>query len=58
MCDVEFIKTAINNAAKGKRSRPYIAKILKNIDYYAASLKQRLESGSVELSPNSHCNLR
>lgn len=55
MCDVEFIKTAINNAAKGKRSRPYIAKILKNIDYYAASLKQRLESGSVELSPNSHC---
>lgn len=32
MCDIETIKRAINNAAKGKRSRPYIAKVLRNID--------------------------
>lgn len=57
MCDIDFIKTAINNAAKGKRSRPYIAKILRNIDVYAAQLKQRLETGNIELSPNSYCEI-
>ena len=54
MCDIETIKRAINNAAKGKRSRPYIAKVLRNIDYYAAELKEKLETHTVELSPNNY----
>ncbi len=57
MCDIDFIKRAINNAAKGKRTRPYIARILQNIDSYAEKLKQQLEDGTLVLSPNSHCEI-
>ena len=53
MCDVNFIKLAINNAAKGKRSRPYIIKILQNVDYYAQRIKAMLETESVNLSPSN-----
>ena len=50
---LETIKQAIRNASKGKTNRPYIAKILNNIDFYAQDLKTMLESGNIKLSPNS-----
>lgn len=51
MCDVDFIKKAIRNAAKGKTARPYIRRILDDIDRYAQELKEMLETDNVELSP-------
>ena len=35
MCDVDFIKKAIKNAAKGKTDRLYVKAILSDIDGYA-----------------------
>ena len=52
MCDIDFIKLAINNAVKGKRSRPYIIKILQDVDFYAQRIKTMLETESVRLTPN------
>lgn len=40
MCDVDFIKTAIRNAAKGKTDRLYVKAILSDIDGYARKSKQ------------------
>lgn len=57
MCDIETIKRAIRNAAKGKTSRPYIAKILNNIDIYAQELLQKLEAGDIKLSPNTQAEI-
>lgn len=54
MCDTDNIVLAIRNAAKGKTDRPYIAKILRNIDFYAQELKRMLETCTVELSLNSY----
>ncbi len=52
MCDIDFIKLAINNAVKGKRSRPYIIKILQDVDFYAQRIKTMLETESVRLTPS------
>lgn len=57
MCDVELIKKAMRNAAKGKRDRPYIAKILSDMDRNAELLKDMLETGSVKLSPNNYAEI-
>lgn len=57
MLDIELIKLAMRNAAKGKTNRPYIQKILSNIDHYAQELKTMLETGTVTLSQNSHCEI-
>ena len=38
ICDIENIKAAIYNASKRKRKRPSVAKILKNVDYYAEEI--------------------
>lgn len=57
MCDIDFIKTAIRNAAKGKTDRTYAKKILHNIDHYARELKTMLETGTVTLSPNVYCEI-
>lgn len=39
MCDVDFIKKAIKNAAKGKTDRLYVKAILSDIGGYAQKLK-------------------
>ncbi len=57
MCDIDFIKRAIRNAAKGKTDRSYIKKIFANIDYYAQEIKRMLETETVELSPNNYCEI-
>lgn len=57
MCDIEFIKKAIRNAAKGKTDRSYIKKILDNIDFYAQELKSALEAQTIKLSPNNYCEI-
>ena len=57
ICDVDFIKTAITNAAKGKSNRPYIVKILSNIDGYARQIETMLRTQTVKLSPNSYCEI-
>ena len=57
MCDKDRIIRAIRNAAKGKTNRPYIARILNNIEFYALEIKQMLESGNIVLSPNSYQNI-
>ncbi len=45
MCDIDFIKKAIRNAAKGKTDRAYTRRIIDDIDYYAQELKQNARSG-------------
>ena len=55
MCDIDFIKKAIRNAAKGKTDRAYTRRIIDDIDYYAQELKQILEAGDVQLSPSQTC---
>lgn len=57
MCDIDFIKKAIRNAAKGKTDRAYISRILADIDRYAQELKQMLEAGDVVLSPSQTCEI-
>lgn len=57
MCDVDFIKTAIRNAAKGKTDRLYVKAILSDIDGYAQKLKAMLETETVKLSPNEHIEI-
>ena len=52
MCNLDFIRAAIHNAAKGKTDRPHIRKILDNIDHYAQEIKTALETETIELSPN------
>ena len=47
MCDVDFIKKAIKNAAKGKTDRLYVKAILSDIDGYAQKLKAMLETETV-----------
>lgn len=57
MCDVDFIKKAIKNAAKGKTDRLYVKAILSDIDGYAQKLKAMLETETVKLSPNEHIEI-
>ena len=55
MCDIDFIKKAIRNAAKGKTARAYIRRIIDDIDRYAQEIKTMLEAGDVKLSPSQTC---
>lgn len=55
MCDIDFIKKAIRNAAKGKTDRAYIRRIIDDIDRYAQEIKTMLEAGDVKLSPSQTC---
>lgn len=57
MYDVDFIKKAIKNAAKGKTDRLYVKAILSDIDGYAQKLKAMLETETVKLSPNEHIEI-
>ena len=57
MCDVDFIKKAIKNAAKGKTDRLYVKAILSDIGGYAQKLKAMLETETVKLSPNEHIEI-
>ena len=57
MCDIEFIKKAIDKAAKGKRDRPHIAKVLKHVDDYALRLRDMIANNAVTLSPNTKCEI-
>lgn len=50
--DVENIKLAIRNAAKGKHSRRYVKRILENSDYYANEISEMLKNKTYRLSPN------
>lgn len=42
--DIQNIKAAINNAAKGKTERASVKRILENIDYYAAQIQEMLDN--------------
>lgn len=57
MCDVDFIKTAIRNAAKGKTDRLYVKAILSDIDGYARKIKAMLETETIKLSPSEHIEI-
>lgn len=57
MCDVDFIKTAIRNAAKGKTDRLYVKAILSDIDGYARKSKAMLETETTKLSPSEHIEI-
>lgn len=57
MCDIDFIKQAIHNAAKGKTNRSYIKKIMADIDGYAMKIKCMLETETIELQPNTYCQI-
>lgn len=57
MCDVDFIKTAIRNAAKGKTDRLYVKAILSDIDGYARKIKAMLETETTKLSPSEHIEI-
>lgn len=57
MCDVDFIKTAIRNAAKGKTDRLYVKAILSDIDGYARKIKAMLETEMIKLSPSEHIEI-
>lgn len=57
MCDVDFIKTAIRNAAKGKTDRLYVKAILSDIDGYARKIKAMLEIETIKLSPSEHIEI-
>lgn len=51
ICDIENIKAAIYNASKRKRKRPSVAKILKNVDYYAEEIRQMLVNKTYTPAP-------
>ena len=49
--DIETIKLAIHKAARGKRNRKVVRRILSNEEYYAASIQKMLLSGNFVPSP-------
>ena len=49
--DIQTIKTAIHKAAKGKRKRDIVRKILANEDYYANEIKFMLDNGTYRPAP-------
>lgn len=51
MCSVENIRTAIENAAEGKRKYRKVRKVLRNIDKYAEELHDMLTEDRFEPSP-------
>lgn len=57
MCDIDTVRRAIRNAAKGKNNRPYIAKILGDIEHYAQEILNMLQTETVRLSPNTYQNI-
>ena len=50
-CSVDLIKTAIRNAAKGKRKYRKVRKVLANIDDYAEQLHKLLVNEMFTPSP-------
>lgn len=50
--DIENVKLAIKNAAKGKRRRRYVRRIVENTDYYAEKISAMLKSDAYKPSPN------
>lgn len=50
-CSVDLIKTAIRNAAKGKRKYRKVRKVLANIDEYAEQLHKLLVNEMFSPSP-------
>lgn len=51
-CDLDLIRHAIRQAAKGKTQKHYIAKVLANEEAYAIRIKEMLETNTLRLSPN------
>ena len=51
ICNKENIKKAIIEAAKGKKDRNNVARIIENIDYYVDILYKMLLSKRIKLSP-------
>lgn len=51
-CDLDLIRHAIRQAAKGKTQKHYIAKVLANEEAYAMRIKEMLETNTLRLSPN------
>lgn len=49
--DIETIKLAIHKAARGKRNRKVVRRILSNEEYYAAAIQKMLLSGNFVPSP-------
>lgn len=56
--DIQTIKTAIHKAAKGKRKRDVVRKILANEDYYANEIKFMLDNGTYRPAPYATCVVR
>ena len=49
--NVDNIKAAIKRASKGKRKRPFVKKILADIDFYAIEISKMLERQEYVPSP-------
>lgn len=58
ICNKENIKRAILLAAKGKKNRRNVEKILENIDKYVDILYQMLQSKNIKLSPYKKMTIR
>ena len=56
--DIQTIKIAIHKAAKGKRKRDIVRKILANEDYYAREIKEMLDNGTYRPAPYATCVVR
>ena len=50
----ENITRAILNAAKGKKNRGYVCKILRDVDYYATEIAEMLKEHRYQPSPNRY----
>ena len=50
--DIENIKAAIRNAARGKKRKHYVRRILQNADFYAAEIHKMLKAKSFTPGPN------
>lgn len=50
VCEIENIKQAIKEAAKGKTQRRFVRRILNNIDYYAFLIKTMLTTGNIKFA--------
>lgn len=56
--DIQTIKTAIHRAAKGKRNREVVRRVLANEDYYAREIKAMLDNGTFRPAPYATCVVR
>lgn len=58
ICDVENIKTAIHNAARGKSEKGYVRRIVERADFYAGELSAALKNKTYSLHPNRRKTIR